>query len=222
MWSFNMADTKPTPAEQFDDPEQQAEAAHLGMWLFLGTEVLFFGGLFVAYTVYRTAYPQAFADASRALSVTCGAADTALLLISSFVMAMAVHAAKTGSRRLLSLLLLGAAAFGALFLVLHGYEYWRDVEEGHFPGSNFRWEGGATAPEAQLFYILYFVMTGLHTFHVLVGVAILAVMAAFAWRGRFSSTYFTPVEIAGLYWHFVDVVWVFLFPLLYLVGHRAL
>lgn len=216
-----MADATPTPAEQFDDLEQQAEAAHLGMWLFLGTEVLFFGGLFVAYIVYRTAYPQAFADASRALSVTCGAADTALLLISSFVMALAVHAAKTGSRRLLAFLLLGAAAFGGLFLALHGYEYWRDVEERHLPGRSFRWESGVAPRETELFYVLYFIMTGLHTFHVLVGVALLAVMAAFAWRGRFSAEYFTPVEVTGLYWHFVDVVWVFLFPLLYLVGHRT-
>lgn len=217
-----MANAKSTLAEQFDDPAQQAEAAHLGMWLFLGTEVLFFGGLFVAYIVYRTAYPLAFADASRALSVACGTADTALLLISSFVMAMAVHAAKTGSRRLLSILLLSAATFGGLFLVLHGYEYWRDVAEGHLPGRNFRWETGVAPREVELFYVLYFIMTGLHTVHVLVGVALLVVMAALAWRGRFSSQYFTPIEITGLYWHFVDVVWVFLFPLLYLIGHRTL
>lgn len=216
-----MADAKSTPAEQFDDAEQQAEAAHLGMWLFLGTEVLFFGGLFVAYIVYRTAYPLAFADASRALSVTCGAADTALLLVSSFVMALAVHAARVGSRRLLSILLLGTAAFGGLFLVLHGYEYWRDVAEGHFPGRGFRWETGVAPREAELFYVLYFIMTGLHTFHVLVGIALLVVMAALAWRGRFSPQYFTPIEVTGLYWHFVDVVWVFLFPLLYLVGRRT-
>lgn len=217
-----MADAEITPAEQFDDPEQQSEAAHLGMWLFLGTEILFFGGLFAAYTVYRTAYPLAFADASRALSLTCGAADTTLLLTSSFLMAMAVHAAKTGSRRRLSALLLGAAAFGGLFLILHGYEYWRDVREGHFPGPGFRWETGVTPREAELFYVLYFIMTGLHTFHVLVGVALLAFMAACAWRGRFTPQYFTPIEVTGLYWHFVDVVWVALFPLLYLVGHRNL
>ncbi len=209
-----MSDVTSTSAEH--------EAAHLGMWLFLGTEVLFFGGLFVAYTVYRTAYSQAFAEASRALSVGCGTADTAILLISSFVMAMAAHAAKMGSRRLLTALLLGAAAFGGLFLLLHGYEYWRDVSEGHFPGRNFRWEAAGPPRETQMFYVLYFITTGLHSFHVIVGVALLVVMAALAWRGRFSAAYFTPIEITGLYWHFVDVVWVFLFPLYYLVGHRTL
>lgn len=217
-----MTEATSPPAEQFDDAGQQAEAAHLGMWLFLATELLFFGGMFVAYTVYRCAYPKAFAEASRALSVVCGAADTAILLISSFVMALAVHAAKTGSRRLLSALLLGAAAFGGLFLALHGYEYWSDIAEGHFPGRNFRWEEAGSPRETQLFFVLYFILTGLHSLHVIIGVMALAVMAALAWRGRFSAASYTPVEVTGLYWHFVDAVWVFLFPLLYLVGPRTL
>lgn len=215
-----MPEATNTPAPQFDDAEQQAEAARLGMWLFLATEVLFFGGLFVAYIVYRCAYPEVFAQASRALSAVCGTADTAILLTSSFVMALAGQAAKTGSRRLLAALLLAAAALGALFLCLHGYEYWRDGQEGHFPGGNFRWETPASFREAQLFYVLYFITTGLHSLHVIIGVGALAVLAGMAWRGRFSPGYFTPVEVTGLYWHFVDLVWVFLFPLFYLVAHR--
>ena len=218
-----VAEPAPLPARevQFDDLEQQTEAAHMGMWLFLSTEILFFGGLFGAYTIYRVSYPAAFAAASKELLMWAGAADTAILLISSFAMAMAVHAAQTGARRLLAFLLLTAAAVGALFLCLHGYEYYKDYAEHHVPGRSFRYEGGeAPANQVQLFFMLYFVMTGLHSLHVTIGVVILAVLAVQAWRGKFSKDYYNPIEVGGLYWHFVDIVWVFLFPLLYLVARR--
>lgn len=204
--------------EQFDDLDQQTEAAHLGMWLFLGTELLFFGALFAAYTVYRFSYPRAFAAGSHDLMMWAGATDTAILLVSSFAVAMAVHAAQTGSRRLLSLLLVVGAALGATFLVLHGYEYYRDYVEHHIPGKHFHFEGNAPDNKVQLFYVIYFCMTGLHSIHVAVGVGLLLVMAVRAWLGHFSKEYYTPVEVSGLYWHFVDLVWVFLFPLFYLVA----
>ncbi len=209
-----------THEKQFDSPEQQSEAATLGMWLFLGTELLFFGALFAAYTVYRFSYPRAFAAGSHELMMWAGAADTAILLVSSFAVAMAVHAAQTESRRLLTLLLLVAAALGGAFLVLHGYEYYRDFAEHHVPGKHFHFEGNAPDNKVQLFYLLYFCMTGLHSIHVFVGVVLLTVMAWRAWRGNFTKEYYTPVEVSGLYWHFVDLVWVFLFPLFYLVALR--
>lgn len=206
--------------EQFDDLDQQTEAAHLGMWLFLSTEILFFGGLFAAYTVYRFSYPRAFAAGSHELLLWAGAVDTVILLSSSFVMAMAVHAAQTGSRRLLAILLLGAAAIGAGFLVLHGFEYYTDYTEHHIPGKFFHYDGPAADNKVQLFFTLYLCMTGLHSLHVLIGVTALTVLAVQAWRGKYSKEYYTPVEVGGLYWHFVDVVWVFLFPLLYLASPR--
>lgn len=216
---------RPTPlparAEQFDDLDQQTEVAHLGMFLFLGTELLFFGALFAAYTVYRFTYPQAFAAASRELMMWAGAADTAILIVGSFCVAMAVHTAQNGGRRwLLTLLLLAGAGLGGAFLVLHGYEYFRDFREHHIPGGHFAYDGNAPGNKVQLFFTLYFLMTGLHSLHVIIGVGILAVMAFQAWRGKFSPDYYTPVEVSGLYWHFVDLVWVFLFPLFYLISPR--
>ena len=210
----------PAREEQFDDLDQQTEAAHLGMWLFLSTEVLFFGGLFAAYTVYRYSYPRAFAAGSHELMMWAGALDTVILLCSSFTMAMAVHSAQTGSRRLLVFLLLVSAAIGTGFLVLHGYEYFTDYTDHHIPGKFFRYEGPAADNKVQLFFTLYFCMTGLHSLHVFIGVTALTVLAWQAWRGKFTKDYYTPVEVGGLYWHFVDMVWVFLFPLLYLVARR--
>ena len=211
---------RPAREEQFDDMAQQTEAAHLGMWLFLSTEILFFGGLFLAYTVYRVTWPRAFAAGSHELSVVAGSIDTAILLVSSFVMAMAVHVAKAGSQRLLAFLLLSAAAIGGCFLLVHGYEYYHDVIEHHLPGKGFHYDGPAPDNKVQLFFLLYFLMTGLHSLHVIIGVTALTVLAFKAWRGAYTKAYYNPVEIGGLYWHFVDIVWVFLFPLLYLVAPR--
>lgn len=204
-------------AHQFDDAAQQHEASELGMWLFLITEIMFFGGLFLAYTVYRAAYPAAFAAASHHLDVTLGAVNTAVLLGSSFTMVLAVHAAQTSRRSALVALLLLTIVLGAVFLGVKGIEY-RDKYLHHLvPGVDFVYEANV-GREAQIYFILYFVMTGMHAVHMIIGIGLLAVLAWLAWRGRFSAEYFNPVEVVGLYWHFVDIVWIFLFPLLYLIG----
>ena len=149
-----------------------------------------------------------------------GALDTAILLCSSFAMALAVHAAQLGRRKRTALLLLSAAIIGSGFLMLHGFEYYKDFADHHVPGKSFRYDGPAPDNKVQLFFVLYFCMTGLHSLHVLIGVVALTVLAWKAWRGKYTSEYYTPVEVGGLYWHFVDVVWVFLFPLLYLVARH--
>ena len=205
--------------EQFDDVEQQRSAAQLGMWIFIATEVLFFGGLFLSYTVYRFTYGQVFVVTSRKLDVVLGGSNTAVLLISSVVMAFAVRAAKLDQRRTLTWLLIGTALLGCVFMSIKGIEYHKDYVNHLVPGREFQWHG--TDPgNAELFFWIYFAMTGLHAIHVTVGIGIMLVLALLAWRGKFSRGNHNTVEIAGLYWHFVDIVWVFLFPLLYLVGHR--
>jgi cytochrome c oxidase subunit 3 len=209
----------PIVAEQFDDIEQQRDAAKLGMWIFLATEVLFFGGLFLGYTVYRFTYGHIFVDASRKLDVVLGGTNTAVLLISSLLMALAVRAAKLDERRILVRLLLGTALLGFVFMSIKAVEYHQHFAEHFVPGTHFEWTG-ADPRNAELFFWLYFAMTGLHAIHVTVGIGVLLVLALLAWRGRFAAGNYNPVEIVGLYWHFVDIVWVFLFPLLYLVGHR--
>ena len=210
----------PARAEQFDDLDQQTETAHLGMWLFLGTEILFFGGLFTAYMVFRCTYPHVFADASRELSIWAGTADTAILLTSSLTMVLAIHALRVERRTLATLLLLATAAVGTGFLLLHGFEYFQDYKEQHWPGQHFFLKGPAAGNKAQLFFFLYFCLTGLHSLHVLIGVAAITLMAYLAWRKKFTKDYFTPVEVTGLYWHFVDMVWVFIFPLFYLIDRH--
>lgn len=206
-------------AEQFDDLEQQREAAKLGMWVFLATEVLFFGALFLAYTVYRYLYPEAFAAASRHTEILLGGANTAVLLFSSTLMALAVRAAQLGQRRNLIWLLIGTALLGLFFLGIKAVEYHKDFDAHLVPGAGFAWQESNPAA-AELFFWLYFAMTGLHAIHVTVGVVLLLVLAWLAGRRRFENGNYLPIEIVGLYWHFVDIVWVFLFPLLYLAGHR--
>jgi cytochrome c oxidase subunit III len=206
-------------AEQFDDLEQQHSAAKLGMWIFLATEVLFFGGLFLAYTIYRFSYPQTFAEASRHLHDIFGGVNTAVLLFSSLLMALAVRAAEMGRKKLLVRLLLTVALLGVAFMTIKGFEYRKDFIDHLVPGTHFRWEG-PNPQEAEMFFWIYFAMTGLHAIHVTVGIGILLVLVLLASRDRFAKGNYMPVEIAGLYWHFVDVVWIFLFPLLYLAGHR--
>lgn len=206
-------------AEQFDDIEQQHEAAKFGMWVFLATEVLFFGGLFLAYTVYRYLYPDTFAAASRHTEVILGGANTAILLFSSTLMALAVRASQLGRRGHLIWLLLATAIMGIVFMGIKGLEYHKDFTDHLLPGAGFQWHQANPGP-AEIFFWLYFAMTGLHGIHVTVGIVVMLVLAVLAWRRRFEGGNFMPVEIAGLYWHFVDIVWVFLFPLLYLAGHR--
>ncbi len=210
----------PALAHQFDSLEQQKEASTLGMWVFLATEVLFFGGLFAAYAVYRGKYPGAFAAASHELDVTLGAINTAVLIASSLTMALAVHAAQLGQRRLLMIFLVVTMALGAVFLGIKGVEYYHKFTEHHIPGPGFQFEKEHVR-NAQIFFSLYFVMTGLHAIHMIIGIGIMLVMLWLAWRGAFTADYYNPIEISGLYWHFVDIVWIFLFPLLYLIGRHG-
>jgi cytochrome c oxidase subunit III len=204
-------------AHQFDDLEQQSEAVTVGMWAFLITEVLFFGGLFTGYAVYRTMYPQAFAEASRHLDVVLGAVNTAVLICSSLTMALAVRAAQFGQRAALIGFLLATMLLGSVFLGVKVVEYSDKFAHHLVPGRAFTFEG-PHAPQAQLFFSFYFAMTGMHAVHMIIGLGILAVLVVLAWRGRFSSEYYAPIDISGLYWHFVDIVWIFLFPFLYLIS----
>jgi cytochrome c oxidase subunit 3 len=206
--------------EQFDTEAQQKDASTLGMWIFLITEVMFFGGMFTAYTVYRRAYSDAFAVASASLNVTIGAINTAVLLVSSFTMVMAVRAAQLGQRRMIVLFLVLTLIFGGVFLGVKAYEWNEKFEQHHVPGPSFHLDGVPQQGHAQLFFSLYFAMTGLHAMHMVVGVGILSWLIVLAYKGRFTAEYNTPVDIAGLYWHFVDIIWIFLFPLLYLIDRH--
>jgi cytochrome c oxidase subunit III len=205
---------------QFDDIAQQRHAATLGMWLFLATEVLLFGAMFLGYTVYRICYPQAFAEASCHTLIVYGGVNTAVLLISSAVMAFAVRAASMNRRRLLGLLLLLTASLGGLFLIIKGFEYAREIQEGLFPGRFFHIDVADSA-HAEMFFYIYWLMTGVHAFHVTVGVALISAFALRAWLTNSFRNHDTPIELLGLYWHFVDIVWVFLFPLIYMIDRHS-
>jgi cytochrome c oxidase subunit 3 len=191
-------------------------ANQLGMWTLIATEVLFFGGLFAAYTIYRWAYPAAFAAGSQRLEFWSGTINTAVLLTSSLGMALGDLMIKRGRRRALQFCLLGTAALGLLFLGIKASEYDHMAREHLVPGPHFSAVG---PPQIQLFVFLYFAMTGLHVVHMLIGLAALAWLGWQNHRGRFSPTAHAPVVMVGLYWHFVDCVWVFLYPLLYLIPH---
>jgi cytochrome c oxidase subunit 3 len=213
------------PAQQhhFETLQQQAEASNLGMWLFLVTEVMFFGGLFTAYLIYRLWYPEAWAEGSRALNIYQGGGNTMVLIASSLTMAMAVRNAQTGRRKATVVQLLLTMALGLTFLVVKYFEYKYKFDVGEVPGPNFHFEG-LHAAQAEIFFSLYFAITGLHALHMIIGLGLMSVMTWMAWKGRFSPEWYTPMEMSGLYWHFVDIVWIFLFPLLYLVdraGHFA-
>lgn len=204
---------------QYETLEQQRLSSTFGMWIFLATEILFFGGLFTAYLVYRNTYPAAWSEASAEMKFWFGTINTGILLCSSLTMAMAVYSAQTDRRRLLVLFLLATLVLGMGFLVLKGFEYHAEWVEHHVPGPNFEMPKGATDPRhSEIFFGLYFTMTGLHAVHMTVGLLIGAIILYLAWRGEYGPLYHTPVENFGLYWHFVDVIWIFLYPLLYLVG----
>ena len=208
-------------AHHFDDMAQQNDTATFGMWVFLATEVLFFGGLFCAYSIYRAWYPDAFAAASHSLDITLGAINTAVLITSSLTMALAVHASQTGNRRLLMMFLVATMLLGLAFLGIKGVEYAQKFIEHHVPGPSFHFEEEALSAHAQIFFSLYFVMTGLHALHMVIGLGIMTWMLVWVWNGTINTEYSSPIEISGLYWHFVDIVWIFLFPLLYLIGRHA-
>lgn len=203
-------------AHHFDDAAQQSDAATLGMWVFLVTEIMFFGGFFLGYTVYRDLMPVAWEAGSKHMSVPLGLLNTAVLLTSSLTVVLAVYAAQTGGRESIAGWFVVTIALGLVFLGIKGYEYWDHIQNHLFPGPSFDQSIGPK--EVELFMAFYFGMTGLHALHMVIGVGIFTWIGLEAWRGKFSREYHTPVEIAGLYWHFVDIVWVFLFPLLYLIA----
>ena len=212
-------DAHPALAHQFESLGQQREASTLGMWVFLVTEVLFFGGLFTAYCVYRAWYPDAFAVASHELDITLGATNTGVLITSSLTMALAVHASQLGQRNKLLVFLGLTMLLGLAFLGIKSVEYYEKFVEHHIPGPTFRFEEEYFR-HAQIFFSLYFVMTGLHALHMIIGLGIMTWMFVWSWNGTITLEYSSPIEISGLYWHFVDIVWIFLFPLLYLIGRH--
>ncbi len=210
----------PALQEQFETSAQQKEVSTLGMWTFLVTEIMFFGGLFLAYAIYRREFATAFAVASNTLDVVIGAVNTAVLICSSFTMVLAVHAAQIGSRKALIWFLILTIVFGGVFLGVKAYEWDQKFEEHHVPGPTFHLEKTDQQGPAQLYFSLYFTMTGLHALHMVIGEGLMLFLLWHAYKGRYSPSYYTPVDIGGLYWHFVDIIWIFLFPLLYLIARH--
>ena len=241
-------EARPELRHHFADEEQQRNAAALGMWWFLGTEIMFFGGMFCAYLIYRIKYFPEFAAGSRSLDLTVGTLNTAVLICSSLTVAQAVRAAQLGKRKLQVPLLLATIFFGLVFLGVKAYEWNNKYKEHHIPTFDFNAKDlmrdnqklfgldklqndpsktrelqekeAEIQQRSQIFFSLYFALTGMHAIHMVVGVGIFTVITWMAWKGRFTPEYHTPLEIAGLYWHFVDIVWIYLFPLLYLIDRR--
>ena len=219
----------PELLHHFADPQQQRDASSLGMWVFLATEVMFFGGLFCAYLIYRLKFFADFGAASKSIDATLGATNTAVLICSSLTVVVAVWAAQTARRTLLIGMLAVTMLLGFVFLGIKAVEYKDKFEEHHVPGASFSFDRVpipghpdqyANPQHAQLFFSLYFVMTGLHALHMVVGLGIFSWLLYAAWKGRFTPEWHTPVEIGGLYWHFVDIIWIYLFPLLYLIDRH--
>jgi cytochrome c oxidase subunit 3 len=205
--------------EQYREHDQQRESAKLGMWVFLATEVMFFGGMITGYIVYRDAYPDAFSAGSVHMLFMAGTLNTAILISASLFIAFAVHAAQVGERKALMWFLAIAMFLGICFLSVKGYEYYEHWVDHKVPGPSFQWDG-PDPRHAEMFFVLYFFLTGFHALHMVIGVSILAFILYFAARGRYTPEYHNPVENAALYWHFVDIVWIFLYPMLYLIGHK--
>jgi cytochrome c oxidase subunit 3 len=210
---------QPDLRHNFDDSAQQLDSSTLGMWVFLVTEVMFFGGMFGAYTVYRSMYPDAFASTSHFMNVTIGAINTGVLIFSSFTMVMAVRSAQLGQKKAIIAFLVLTLILGCVFLSLKYVEYHEKWVDHHIPGPGFQYQDPRYVHQAQILFFLYFAMTGMHAIHMIVGAGLLTTLIVMAARNRFSAAWYTPVEMIGLYWHFVDIVWIFLFPLLYLIGH---
>jgi cytochrome c oxidase subunit 3 len=207
---------EPTLAHHFDTQEQQDGAVRLGMWLFLGTEVLLFAGLFLGYTVYRNFYHEAFHEASRSLDITYGAANTVILITSSLTVALAYNAIRHGKAKLSAGLIFFTIVCALAFLGIKAIEYSQKFEHGSLPGKWYH-NPHITAPGANLYFTIYFLSTGLHAFHVIVGASVLAYVLRGLVKGKYGPRNFVAVELGGLYWHLVDLVWIFLFPLLYLI-----
>ena len=219
----------PELLHHFADAQQQRDASSFGMWIFLATEVMFFGGLFLAYLIYRRSYFPDFGAASKSIDAALGATNTAVLICSSLTVVLAIWAAQTARRGLMLLMLVLTMLFGCAFLGIKGVEYHDKFVEHHVPGASFSFDHVpvpghpdqyANPRHAEIFFALYFVMTGLHALHMIIGLGIFTWLLVMAWKGRFTPEYHTPLEIGGLYWHFVDIVWIYLFPLLYLIDRH--
>jgi cytochrome c oxidase subunit 3 len=208
---------QPSPlAHHFENLEKQAHAARLGMWLFLATEILLFTVLFAAYALYRFLFPEAFALSSRALETWVGFVNTIVLVTSSLTVATGLNAATRGDGRKTALWFGISVLLAFVFLALKAYEYNHHFHTGQLPGRFYTYEG-VTAPGAPMYFTLYFLITGLHAIHVIVGMTVLVVIGALARKGRYSAAYHVPVELGALYWHLVDLIWIFVFPLIYLI-----
>jgi len=216
MSSSDAHANNPHLAHHFDSIEKQDYAARLAMWLFLATEVLLFAGLFLGYTVYRHFYHETFHEASRTLSITLGTINTIVLITSSLTVALAFHAVKVGKNNQAVALLVFTVLCAIAFLVIKGFEYRHKFEEGMLPGQFYSYKE-ITGPGANLYFTIYFLSTGLHAFHVIVGMSVLIWLTLRIKRGAYSPNHYVAVELGALYWHLVDLVWIFLFPLLYLI-----
>lgn len=203
-------------AHHFESLEKQTQAQRLGMWLFLASEILLFTALFAAYGVYRYLYAGAFAEASRGLETWMGGVNTFVLVTSSLTVALGLDAARQGRTRRTATLFFLSIGMGLVFLGLKAVEYRHHVLHGELPG-RFYTAGHIAGSGGSLFFALYFLITGLHAVHVVVGMTVLGVIGVKSWRGAYSAEYHTPVELAGLYWHLVDLIWIFVFPLIYLI-----
>jgi cytochrome c oxidase subunit III len=220
----------PALQHHFENLEQQREAGTLGMWVFLVTEIMFFSGMFFAYTLYRYKFPLEFASASNHLSLQLGAINTVVLIVSSFTMAYAVYNAQVGRQRRLVISLILTIVLGLTFLGIKAVEYHDKYKDNLIPGqlipghkyspATIHLLPGASPQNTEMFYWIYFAMTGMHALHMVIGVGLLSVILFFSIRGRYDPEYHNPVEVSGLYWHFVDLIWIFLFPLLYLLGRH--
>lgn len=215
-----MSGTSEHPAHlehHFADSEQQFDSAKLGMWLFLLTEILLFGGLFVAYAIYRGWHPEMFLNAHKFLDVNLGALNTVVLITSSLTMALSIRSMQLGDRKKTIQLLVWTLILAAIFLVVKYFEYSHKIHLGQLPGKYYTFTG-IEGTNPHIFFSIYFMMTGLHGIHVIAGMIVIGWILKRTMRGDFSAEYYTPIELTGLYWHLVDMIWIFLFPLLYLIG----
>jgi cytochrome c oxidase subunit III len=220
MSDLTMGPKEPIVSDHFIDREQQNEASHIGMWLFLAQEAMFFGGLLCAYFYYRFKYPEVFVEGSAQLNVYMGATNTIVLLVSSVTMAMCVYSTQVGKWKQQMIYLSSTIALGILFLVIKWFEYAEKWHYGLVPHLNWNPHGAHSLDDpvkGELFFSLYFIMSGMHAFHMIIGFGIAAVFWVLCWKKKFGPNMYLPVEYFGFYWHFVDIVWVFLFPLLYLI-----
>ncbi len=217
MANHSSTSSHPTHLQHhFVDSDQQFDAAKFGMWIFLVTEILFFGGLFAAYIVYRAWYPELFTLASEELNTLWGGVNTLVLIGSSLTVAMAIKSAQLNQKKAITINLLITIALACVFMVIKYFEYTHKFEIGIFPGEFYTYEG-VDHPQANIFFSLYYMMTGLHGIHVVIGIGLMIWLVLRARKNHFDSEYYTPIEITGLYWHLVDIIWIFLFPLFYLI-----